>query len=56
MLLFPDLVRKERVRAGHMRTAHDLEEAIVHGAVKRARPKMTMTTVGAAFAGLLPIM
>ena len=37
-----------------MRTAADLEEAIVHGAVKRIRPKMM--TVTAAFMGLLPIM
>lgn len=32
----------------------DLDEAIVHGAVKRARPKMM--TVAAAFTGLVPIM
>jgi len=31
-----------------------LDEAIVHGAVKRVRPKMM--TVTAAFMGLLPIM
>ena len=37
-----------------MRTAADLEEAIVHGAVKRIRPKMM--TVTAMFMGLLPIM
>jgi Cu(I)/Ag(I) efflux system membrane protein CusA/SilA len=37
-----------------MRTGQDLEEAIVHGAVKRVRPKMM--TVCAAFLGLLPIM
>jgi Cu(I)/Ag(I) efflux system membrane protein CusA/SilA len=54
MLLFLDLAYDERVRAGRMRTAHDLEEAIVHGAVKRVRPKMM--TVVAAFMGLLPIM
>jgi Cu(I)/Ag(I) efflux system membrane protein CusA/SilA len=54
MLLFLDLAYEERVRAGRMRTAHDLEEAIVHGAVKRVRPKMM--TVMAAFMGLLPIM
>src|SRR5262249_17060794 len=41
-------------RAGRMHTEHDLEEAIVHGAVKRVRPKMM--TVVAAFMGLLPIM
>src|SRR6185295_10229847 len=54
MLLFLDLAYEERVRAGRMRTAGDLEEAIVHGAVKRIRPKMM--TVTAAFMGLLPIM
>jgi Cu(I)/Ag(I) efflux system membrane protein CusA/SilA len=37
-----------------LRTLADLDEAIVHGAVKRARPKMM--TVAAAFMGLLPIM
>jgi Cu(I)/Ag(I) efflux system membrane protein CusA/SilA len=37
-----------------MRTRADLDEAIVHGAVKRVRPKMM--TVTAAFVGLLPIM
>ncbi len=54
MLLFLDLSYEERVRAGRMRTEQDLEEAIVHGAVKRVRPKMM--TVTAAFLGLLPIM
>jgi len=54
MLLFLDLAYEERVRQGTMRTYDDLEEAIVHGAVKRVRPKMM--TVMAAFMGLLPIM
>jgi Cu(I)/Ag(I) efflux system membrane protein CusA/SilA len=54
MLLFLDLAYDERVRQGRMRTAADLEEAIVHGAVRRVRPKMM--TVMAAFMGLLPIM
>jgi Cu(I)/Ag(I) efflux system membrane protein CusA/SilA len=54
MLLFLDLAYDERVRAGTMRTEHDLEEAIIHGAVRRIRPKMM--TVTAAFMGLLPIM
>jgi Cu(I)/Ag(I) efflux system membrane protein CusA/SilA len=54
MLLFLDLAYDERVRAGTMRTERDLEEAIVHGAVKRIRPKMM--TVTAMFMGLLPIM
>jgi Cu(I)/Ag(I) efflux system membrane protein CusA/SilA len=54
MLLFLDLAYEERVRQGRMRTYQDLEEAILHGAVKRIRPKMM--TVMAAFVGLLPIM
>jgi Cu(I)/Ag(I) efflux system membrane protein CusA/SilA len=54
MLLFLDLAYEERVRQGRMRTEADLEEAIVHGAVRRVRPKMM--TVTAAFMGLLPIM
>ncbi len=54
MLLFLDLSYADRVRDGRMRTEADLEEAIVHGAVKRVRPKMM--TVTAAFLGLLPIM
>jgi Cu(I)/Ag(I) efflux system membrane protein CusA/SilA len=54
MLLFLDLAYDERVRQGRMRTEADLEEAIVHGAVRRVRPKMM--TVTAAFMGLLPIM
>ena len=54
MLLFLDLSYHEAVRHGKMRTEADLDEAVVHGAVKRLRPKMM--TVMAAFMGLLPIM
>jgi len=54
MLLFLDLAYHEAVDKGRMRTEQDLEEAIVHGAVKRVRPKLM--TVLAAFMGLLPIM
>jgi len=54
MLLFLDLAWEERMKAGLMRTKADLTEAIVHGAVKRVRPKLM--TVMAAFLGLLPIM
>jgi Cu(I)/Ag(I) efflux system membrane protein CusA/SilA len=54
MLLFLDLAYEDRVRKGTMRTEADLEEAIIHGAVKRVRPKMM--TVAAVFMGLLPIM
>jgi len=54
MLLFLDLSYGEAKREGRLRTLEDLDEAIVHGAVKRARPKMM--TVCAAFMGLLPIL
>ncbi|HYD50129.1 MAG TPA: efflux RND transporter permease subunit, partial [Terriglobales bacterium] len=54
MLLFLDLSYEERKREGKLRTPADLEEAIVHGAVKRVRPKMM--TVLADLLGLLPIM
>ena len=54
MLLFLDLAYYERVRQGKMRTYADLKEAIIHGAVKRIRPKMM--TVMAMFMGLIPIM
>ncbi len=54
MLLFLDLSYYDAVRAGKMKTQDDLREAIIHGAVKRIRPKMM--TVAAAMIGLLPIM
>jgi len=54
MLLFLDLAYEERVRLGLMRNEADLTEAIIHGAVRRVRPKMM--TVAAAFMGLLPVM
>jgi len=54
MLLFLDLSYNDAVRAGKMRTREELREAIIHGAVKRVRPKMM--TVMAAFMGLMPIM
>jgi len=54
MLLFLDLSYEEAKKRGRLRNLHDLDEAIVHGAVKRVRPKMM--TVCAAFMGLLPIM
>ena len=49
-----DLAYHEAVDKKKMRNEKDLEEAIIHGAVKRVRPKMM--TVMAAFMGLLPIM
>jgi len=54
MLLFLDLAYRDAVRAGKMKTREDLREAILHGAVKRIRPKMM--TVTAAFMGLMPVM
>jgi copper/silver efflux system protein len=54
MLLFLDLAYGEAVSTGRMKTREDLREAIIHGAVKRIRPKMM--TVTAAFMGLMPIM
>jgi copper/silver efflux system protein len=54
MLLFLDLSYEEHAKSGRLRSVADLDEAILHGAVKRARPKMM--TVAAAFMGLLPIM
>jgi Cu(I)/Ag(I) efflux system membrane protein CusA/SilA len=54
MLLFLDLSHDEFKGQGRLRTRGDLVEAIVHGAVKRVRPKAM--TVFAAMIGLLPIM
>ncbi len=54
MLLFLDLSYEDYRKRGALRTLADLDAAIMHGAVKRARPKMM--TVAAAFMGLLPIM
>jgi Cu(I)/Ag(I) efflux system membrane protein CusA/SilA len=54
MLLFLDLSWKEAKARGELTTPEQVDEAIVHGAVKRARPKMM--TVAAAFLGLLPIL
>jgi Cu(I)/Ag(I) efflux system membrane protein CusA/SilA len=54
MLLFLDLSYEEFRKDGRLTQPGGLDEAILHGAVKRARPKMM--TVAAAFMGLLPIM
>jgi copper/silver efflux system protein len=54
MLLFLDLSHEEFRRQGRLNTEGDLVEAIIHGAVKRVRPKAM--TVLAAMLGLLPIM
>jgi Cu(I)/Ag(I) efflux system membrane protein CusA/SilA len=54
MLLFLDMSYHDMARQGRMNSKEDLDEAIIHGAVKRIRPKMM--TVMAMFMGLLPIM
>jgi copper/silver efflux system protein len=54
MLLFLDLAYDEAKAKGQLGGEAQLVEAIIHGAVKRVRPKAM--TVCAAFLGLLPIM
>ncbi|MDA8162145.1 MAG: efflux RND transporter permease subunit [Desulfobacteraceae bacterium] len=54
MLLFLDISYEEAKRKGRLNNLADLHEAIVHGAVKRIRPKMM--TVMAAATGLMPIL
>ena len=54
MLLYLDLAYDDARKKGKLRNFDDLKEAIVHGAVKRIRPKLM--TVGTTFIGLLPIM
>jgi copper/silver efflux system protein len=54
MLLFLDIAYKDAKINGKLNSDEDLREAIVHGAVRRVRPKMM--TVMALLLGLLPIM
>jgi Cu(I)/Ag(I) efflux system membrane protein CusA/SilA len=54
MLLFLDLSYDEAKRKGKLNDLNDLKEAVIHGAVKRIRPKIM--TVMAASMGLMPIM
>ncbi len=54
MLLYLDIAFKEASDKGQMRNWNDLKQAILHGAVKRLRPKVM--TVGVMFMGLVPIM
>ncbi len=54
MLLYLDLAYHEARAKGQMRSWDDLREAIVHGAVKRLRPKVM--TVACMFFGLVPIL
>jgi Cu(I)/Ag(I) efflux system membrane protein CusA/SilA len=54
MLLFLDLSYNDAKKKGMLRNEADLREAILHGAVKRVRPKIM--TVASAFLGLIPIL
>ncbi len=54
MLLYLDLAYAEWQRAGRLTSWEGLREAILHGAVKRVRPKVM--TVACMFTGLIPIM
>jgi Cu(I)/Ag(I) efflux system membrane protein CusA/SilA len=54
MLLYLDLAYEEARRAGRLSTVEELRAAIMHGAVKRLRPKVM--TVATMFFGLLPVM
>jgi len=54
MLLYLDLAYEDAKREGRMNTVDDLRQVIMHGAVKRLRPKfMTAATMAI---GLIPIM
>jgi len=54
MLLYLDLAYHEALQKGGIHSWDDLREAIVHGAVKRLRPKVM--TVSCMLFGLMPIM
>lgn len=54
MLMYLDISYEDMKRQGKINNSLDLEEAVVHGAVKRVRPKMM--TVMTSFIGLVPIM
>jgi Cu(I)/Ag(I) efflux system membrane protein CusA/SilA len=54
MLLYLDLAYEKWKKEGKMTNVAELKEAIMHGAVKRIRPKIM--TVSVILAGLIPIM
>ncbi|MDH4027558.1 MAG: CusA/CzcA family heavy metal efflux RND transporter, partial [Nitrospirota bacterium] len=54
MLLYLDLAYEQWKKSGRMNSQEDLREAVMHGAVKRIRPKIM--TVSVILAGLVPIM
>ena len=54
MLMYLDMSYQDARKAGKLKSRADLEDAVIHGAVKRIRPKMM--TVMAAMMGLMPIL
>jgi len=54
MMLYLDLAHDQAKAEGRLRSLRDLQDAIMHGAVKRIRPKFM--TVAVMFMGLVPIM
>jgi len=54
MLLYLDLSYEEAKKEGRLRNLEELQTAILHGAVKRIRPKFM--TVATTFLGLIPIL
>jgi Cu(I)/Ag(I) efflux system membrane protein CusA/SilA len=54
MLLYLELAHDQWKREGRLAGIADLKDAIMHGAVKRIRPKIM--TVGVILAGLIPVM
>jgi copper/silver efflux system protein len=54
MLLYLDLAYEDAKKAGRLGTLAGLQEAIIHDAVKRIRPKFM--TVATEFVGLVPIL
>jgi Cu(I)/Ag(I) efflux system membrane protein CusA/SilA len=54
MMLYLDLAHDSAKAEGRLHSLRDLQDAIMHGAVKRIRPKFM--TVATMFIGLVPIM
>ncbi|MCL5745804.1 MAG: CusA/CzcA family heavy metal efflux RND transporter, partial [Acidobacteria bacterium] len=54
MMLYLDLAHDRAKAEGRLNSLRDLQDAIMHGAVKRIRPKFM--TVATMFMGLVPIM
>lgn len=54
MLLYLNLAYRSAREGGRLRSLAELEEAVLHGAVQRIRPKLM--TVGTAWFGLVPLL